>query len=326
MLMITTYLVFFDALWIQTLGAWSRRRAAQPLVIGWPRGRNPVWLLLWWSASHEIEPNTDVAGTYTDADTWWVVDRNNEAHTGAAAWLQVASCIPLSRFWSRMLTDPAVRRVVWAVLTRFGSREISPGADSAATAAYPQSDRARWWTLVWRAATVGIGLTVILLTIWWHMDNLRRLNLPLTPAPPQVRQIIETIGLYQNWEFFAANPVRTDRWIIIPGQFEDNAFINLRTGKPVTYAVERYYFGPGGRWRNVANSLRPDWQPGVIAAWAQMYCRIYNVELRRPEGLRLVRVEVLMLEQDLPTPGESVPPLRPTRLLEHWCLPELRVR
>lgn len=322
MFMIATYLVFFDPAWVKALGAWTRRKAALPLMIGWPVGYRPAWLLLLCTANHEIRPNTDVAGNYTDYDSWWVVDGDNVVHTDAAAWLQVAACLPLSRVWGRMLTDPAVRRVVCAVLLRRASREIAPEPFPVAPTVILPPPRARWW----HTAAVAIGLPVILLTIWWHMDNLQRLNLPLTPAPSVVRSVVDTIGLYQNWEFFAANPVRTDRWIVVPGQFEDNAVLNLRTGTALNYAVERYYVGPGGRWRNVANSLRPDWQQGVIAAWAQMYCRMYNEDQRRPEGSRLVRVEILMLEQDLPMPGEATPQLRPTRLLEHWCLPALRVR
>jgi len=129
--------------------------------------------------------------------------------------------------------------------------------------------------------TYGYGLRLM-------RSNDKPLGLPISTAQMQV---IQMLGLWQQWDMFAPNPFSTDGGMLVMGSFSDASRVELRTGQNYPDdEIPRFYFGIGTRWKKYDEGLYYGSQTALMKAHAQYRCRSYNAD--NPD-VRLEQVELI---------------------------------
>lgn len=313
--MITTYILFFEPEWVAWLDAKLRLRR-RPVAIGAPTSTSPLWWPLTVTRADEIQLIDSVQSAPERYDSWEVLDEAGNPHVGKEAWQAVIAHLPLSRLWGWVLKFEMIRRGAWWIMGR-GPWMPYPEADT------PPMPR-RPWKVGRLALTLLLG-TLMFFVIWWNLRGVQQDNQPIirdVPAAPKA--VIEYLSLRQNWGMFAPYPVMFDGWMTIPGRFEDDSELDLFTSKPPTDEMLRWYWGPNLRWKKYIENLRRSENEHLLMPFGAYYCRVYNIDQARPKGERLATLELHYMGRDSVLPGETS--LSHTRYLmwRHWCYDEYR--
>lgn len=325
MVMICSYLLFFQPEWIVRAGA-ALRRIGQPISIGVPPPGSPLWLLLAATRNSEIAINGSVIQLDESADGWHVEDSAGHRQVGRYAWVLAASHLPLSRMWVWALRLKFVRSACWLLLSAYSRRAIVPAPDDIAAPYAPLSLSrrvGRWSSAAATGLVTLILAALMIIIIRWNLSSANFLGLRLgQPVTPFEADAILFTGFWQNWAMFAPFPTLYDGWVIIPGTFEDGTVLDLRTGKPVSLIPYRVYFGPDVRWKKYENNLMDYRYDQLLKAWGAYYCQQYNVNQNLPEGHRLATLQIVFRGRVSYAPGEAVNPYQEWPLWNHWCLPQ----
>lgn len=121
----------------------------------------------------------------------------------------------------------------------------------------------------------GLLFNVYAYNFWFMRPNEVSLGSPMTETQVQV---IENLGLWQNWGMFAPNPTRTDGGMLMMGSFANGQRIELRTGLYADNELPRFYFGLGTRWKKYDENLYFFWLTTLMETHAHYLCRTYPKE------------------------------------------------
>jgi hypothetical protein len=169
-------------------------------------------------------------------------------------------------------------------------------------------------------AALTAGLTLAMLgVVWWNVDYLADYDAPLLPMPAPLKSVMWYSGLWQYWDLFAPMPIQVDGWITIPGRFEDDTTLDLRTGLPPTGALQHIQSGPWVRWEKFEENVFNWAYTPILRAWGRYYCREYNIVQARPEGQRLATLEIIYRSRRSVAPGEPPNAYTDALLWTHWC-------
>jgi Vitamin K-dependent gamma-carboxylase len=314
--MIISYLTFFEPSWVEYLDQKLRRRG-QPLLLPMPAQNSPLWRIIALTRSSDIHLIDDLANLDARRDDWMVMGVDGTLYTGAAAWQQVATHIPLSRFWAWTLNNASLRRALWwAGTPRYGIRQVQLCEDPTPTPRYPL------WVGVGRA-TISLPILAMMgLVIWYNLATIEtdegKPFVPYVTDTPS--QILQYTSMWQSWFMFAPFPTTDDGWMVIPGKFEDGTEIDLMTGEPLSEEMTHYWFGPDMRWKKYSSEIWRMSDPDpVLRAWAGYFCRQYS---SLPEGERLATLEIHYYWRWSYKPGDSENELQDSQLWRHWCYPQ----
>jgi hypothetical protein len=322
MVMMGSYLLFFEWSWLDGLARWLHRLPAEirsqlPL----PQVGSPLWALLALTPSDALVLDTDVTQSVDEVDKWIIVDEQSNVLTGVDAWLRAAGYLPLSRLWAWMLRARFVRQLMWAALGAWARHELpvtlAPVEKEQGAPVYRSPN------LALRALAALPLAALMAVIVWWNLATVERNGQQLVANVQDVpREVIQYAGLWQGWNMFAPYPTTVDGWIVIPGVFEDGTMLDLRTGEPVSEKMTRYFFGPQMRWKKYESNLsRGDYDP-LLSAWGSYYCHLYNMDMDLPEGERLATLEIHFRFRRSHAPGEPPNPWEERLLWKHWCYPE----
>lgn len=325
MVMMGSYLLFFEWSWLDGLARWLHRNpAGSRSQLPLPAAGSPLWALPALVPAQALSLDRDAGQPAADFDEWAILDEQGNALTGAPAWLRAAGHLPLSRLWAWLLNVRFVRRLSWAALGAWARRELpSTLATVAGEDASPGAHRRP--NLGLRALGALPLAALMAVIVWWNLATVERGGVQIVGDVSGLpRVVVQYSGLWQGWNMFAPYPTTVDGWIVIPGVFEDGTTFDLRTGEPVSDEMVRYFFGPQMRWKKYESNLsRGDYDP-LLSAWGSYYCRRYNTGMGLPEGERLATLEIHFLYRRSHAPGEPVNPLEDELLWKHWCYPEYR--
>jgi hypothetical protein len=141
-----------------------------------------------------------------------------------------------------------------------------------------------------------VVLTVLLALAMWF-------SFPVTshvpPEPVALRMPIQFLALWQSWDMFAPNPIRTDVWLRGEGHLEDGTVVDVLRGPEHGFVP---HVGPGGmftRWSKYLSNLQ--YNGGAqLAPFAQFVCRRWSLD--HPTS-PLVNFQLLREQHPLPKPG-----------------------
>jgi HTTM domain len=330
MVMISSYLVFFEAGWIEWLD--NRLRALRPTELpsqlGVPPRGSPLWLLVAATRDDQVRLAWDVPTGDSSFDGWKVQDEHNHSLAGAAAWQRAAGHLPLSRVWARFLQITLLRRSAWAGLHAISARWLTPTPDPEAEpepqAAAPSKTGYRVRLAAKGVMAAALGVTFGLI-VWWNLSGIQLGNRhPFPPVPHPASDLVLYSGLWQSWDMFSPFPQTFDGWIVIPGRFEDGKTFDLRTNQPVSDVMPRTYIGTVDRWKKFEDNLAGSPLTQLLSGWGSMYCHLYNDEIDLPDGHRLATLEIHYKRIDSHAAGQPANPLKDVLLWRQWCYPQYR--
>jgi hypothetical protein len=162
-----------------------------------------------------------------------------------------------------------------------------------------------------------LGFLIFFVT-WWNINAIRIDGEPvLRRVPHPADNVLTYIGLDQSWYLFAPTPSTIDGWMRVPAQFADGTSYDLFTGKALDDEMLRWYWGPQVRWRKYTVNARNN--DTLLQAWADYYCRRYNIGRELPAEKRLVSLQLEYMYFRSYDPGETRAPVRRRLLYEYTC-------
>jgi hypothetical protein len=325
MVMIGSYLLFFEPGWITWIGEKLRAAGRSALAMGVPPPNSPLWLLLAATRADEIMVDGETQSDPT-FDGWSVRDGRAE-YTGADAWRRALAHLPLSRLWIWAVRLPFVCRMKWAFLSVLVARVPLPAPDAlAAPYVTPALGRVERGMKVAAMALVTLiigGLMAVV--IRWNLASAVVAGIKLGPPVTKVESdLILYSGFWQYWAMFAPYPSTTDGWVIVQGKFEDGRELDLRTGQAVSSVPYRVYWGPDIRWKKYEGNLFDNRYEPLLKAWADHYCLEYNVNQNLPPGSRLATMQLIFRGRISHVPGQALNPDQDWILWKHWCFEEYK--
>lgn len=305
LLMLVSYLVFFQPEWILWLEKHSRVRRTTT-ILPKPKGRTPLWLLVALTTPHQIQLSNNSV--------------NDEPIT-IAKCQDMLGQLPLSRFWLWVLRWQMARDALWKMGQIALVNYYPPEDDEMPPSVIPQS---RFGAFVSRSIVANVVLFFLVNVLAFNLWQSRPLGRPLGPAMNDWQfHLIQTVGLWQVWNMFSENPLRQDGWIVVTGRFEDGRVLDLRTGEPVTGARLRFFFGPDVRWKKYEDNIR-NAPADLLSAWGAYFCASYNGDPSIPRGQHLATLEIVWRYRNVLPRGEGEEAFRDDLRWKHWCYPEYR--
>jgi len=175
----------------------------------------------------------------------------------------------------------------------------------------------RWPRRLGRLALAGLLLPLMGGVVWWNLAGLERDEKPFVPPPSGVmRGLVHYTGLWQFWGMFSPYPTPFDGWFRLEGQFQDGTRLDLLTGRPPSEAQTRWFWGPEERYKKYIENVQRLRPAPLLGAWGAYSCR---EAAARPEGSRLMTVEIWWVYRRVHPPGGARRPLEYERLWLHWC-------
>ncbi len=321
LVMLISYVLFFDPAWIQRVDNWLRRtkdRSTIPL----PPDKHPLWLPLAYTRDSELSVNRHERLDTAGFDDWTVTDNTGHIYSGRAAWMRLCGHLPLSRMWGWILRWTSIRRGVWAVMgwnvrrwrlktPRFDLLPAEPD--------WKERFGSGCMTALWQTALTLVLGSLMVLVIGLNWLNLPE-NMPFSVTREQGTMLVAT-GLWQRWDMFAPVPLREDGWILLTGIFNDGTVRDLRAETRLPEDLEatriRWWFGPNARWKKFDDSQRSVQDQRVLQTWSLYYCRLYN-EIQSDDA-RLVRVEIQYVGRYTHAPNEPPNPFTARGLWQQDC-------
>lgn len=292
-IMLVSYLTFFEARWIEKLELPLRANVKDVLHIPMPKGKSAYWILLLFSRSDEIRVNKDL--TFS-ADI-----------PVADVWYSIVNYLPLSRLWRWIIRFQSLRRLIWEYLV------LKPVFD----VKLPRNKERKNFRLIQRSILC-LSLGSIMAMLWWlNLYQVRISYLSFIPFPPTpILHFVDAIGLWQKWNMFSPTPRLLDGWVIIAGEFADGEVLDLRTGLAPATEIPRNYSDIEMRLTKFDESLFWNTSPTLIRAWGDYYCRQYA---NRLEAKRLLSIHIYFRFHNSHAIGEPIKEWENETLLNQQC-------
>lgn len=302
LLMLVSYIVFFQPEWVLWLEKRSRARRG-PVRMPLPRGRTSLWVLVALTTDEQIQ---------------WVEQPTTDA---PSHWRDALGQLPLSRLWLWTLRFKLVRRVLWRLGEWMVRDAYLPECGDCPPSVRRTSPE---WVFIGRAVTAFVVGFFLYSVLVFNLSQSRPLGRPLGPPMDDGHfRLVQTLGLWQVWDMFSENPLRQDGWIIVVGRFEDGRVLDLRTGGPVTETRPRFFFGPDVRWKKYEDNMRAA-SAELLGAWGAHFCASYNSDPRIPRGQHLATLEIVWRYRFVTPPNAAQEPFHDELRWKHWCYPEYR--
>lgn len=321
LVMMISYVLFFEPAWIQRLDRWLHRTKGRS-TIPLPPDKHPLWLPLALTRDSELTVNRDIQLQSTDFDDWTVTDDSGHIYSGYSAWMRLCGHLPLSLMWVWILRPTIVRRSVWSMMGWNVRRWALKSPRFDLLPAEPDwKERFGSGCMTALSRTV---LTIILGSLMVLVIGLNGLNLPENMPFSVTREqgtVLVATGLWQRWDMFAPVPLREDGWILLTGIFNDGTVWDLRADRHLPEDLEetriRWWFGPDARWKKFDDSQRSVQDQRVLQTWAWYYCRLHNET--QSNDARLVRVEIQYVGRYTHAPNEPPNPFSARVLWQQDC-------
>jgi hypothetical protein len=138
----------------------------------------------------------------------------------------------------------------------------------------------------WRRASLATNLfasACLIFVLVWNLSTVSAVTVPSLAQP-----FGRFFGLTQYWAMFAPSPIRSTRWIVIPGTLQDGRQVDLLPSvihdNPRLFAEVdwrepgdvRATFNHEERWRKYLELLSDDSYSGVRLPFGQYVCRNWN--------------------------------------------------
>ncbi len=167
-----------------------------------------------------------------------------------------------------------------------------------------------------RLGTVLCGLA-LLYVLFWNIGTLRKGS---WGVPEKLVGIGRTLGLEQNWNMFAPQPMTEDGWFVLSAVLTDGTELDLITGGPVSWdkpeVVADLHWSD--RWQKYMRNL---WERDK--AWNRVHfgrylCREWNSTAAADRQLEAF--DAYFMLEVTPEPGEAAT-IEEVHLWEHSCYP-----
>ncbi|MEM6528005.1 MAG: HTTM domain-containing protein [Chloroflexota bacterium] len=314
-LMLTTYVLFFEPAWILRL---APKQPERQYTMPVPHPGSPLWLLILLTRSSYLKVT---GGSQIDHfDGWFIEDETGESYISRNAYLLAARLLPVSRLWRWALRWRWVRRRLWALMTFYMSR--LPTITGAPCIVH-EPETAPRVRLAVRGAMAALLLPLFAGVIYWNLNGVQSRSQPLVPAPTGIaRGAVLVTGLYQGWGMFSPFPANPHGWVRVAAVFEDTSELELTTRTPLHREIIHWRFGPHGRMRKYNENIRNPQNEPLLEAIGSHYCRQYNRRQNRAPGERLATLEVQVFERQYVDYGQPPNLYTSTVLWKHWCFDE----
>ncbi|MEL6148314.1 MAG: HTTM domain-containing protein [Chloroflexota bacterium] len=314
-LMITTYVLFFEPAWILRL---TPKQPERQLSMPVPHPGSPLWLLVLLTRTSYLKVT---GGSQIDHfDGWFIEDEYGESYISRDAYLLAAHLLPVSVLWRWTLRWRWVRKTIWTLLAFYVSRLPTV---TGAPCIVKEPTLVPYMRFIARAAMTAALVPLFLAVLQWNLSNVQFNNRALAPQlTGPARGAVLVTGLYQGWSMFSPFPANPHGWVRVAAVFEDTSEMELTTAGPLHREIIHWRYGPEGRMRKYNENIREGNKQPLLSAMASHYCRYYNRHLERPAGERLATLEIQFFERHYVDYGQPRNPYTTTILWKHWCFDE----
>ena len=326
LVMVISYIVFFDSSWITAIGRNLRLTLGKSRLV-LPSMNSPMWLVIACTRQSDVDIDYNSSSNDTEYDTWEVSSEDGGFYTGLSAWNRLASYFSVGKLVIWILKFDVARVLIWRLMGNWVRGMLLPSPEFENNElANRKSGHDIWYSDIKQVNTITMVSVFMVATIWYNISyslDIDELDMIL-PIPEPVANTVRFVGLWQRWNLFAPYPRTTDGWIVVPGKFEDGTTFDLRTGDSIVDDMQRWYWGSNVRWKKYeSNMSRKNYHP-LKFAWGARYCRYYNVQLDMDEGNRLATLELQYRYRRSHEPGSEPNPYETRVLWKHWCYPEYK--
>jgi hypothetical protein len=333
-LMPTTYLVFFDATWIERPLAWLRYRLGPPSRALFFDGHSQVSkgaAVLLGSAdlfgrlgavdirdAAAMEPHQDLKRRHLTNQVHLLA--GSRVFEGFDALLAAASVSPALAIPALLLRTPGLKQLgaaIWANALAGSRTHLQPIAEGASGEPKPVLPAPLAATLTW--AGRGALFTVFFFSMW-------------NALPPDVRErhrcpavavnLLDFAGLWQGWDMFSPNPLDWEGHLKIVGTLTNQQEVDLLSlgyGQGGFNPTRPYYDGwYYSRWMKVAERISNNNWLDFRLEYGRSICRQYNSARKQGEPM-LATFKIYWVERPIQPPG--VPPVEWNEVLiwDHHC-------
>src|SRR5579859_941787 len=323
LVMLSGFVIFFKASWLELIDQ-ALRAKPQQLSVSRPQdATDPLWLVLAVTSPYEVRIADENPSQGMPRGV--VISESGEELRGRKALKAVAAHFPLSRLWLWTLNVPYVDKTINSTARWWMCRKplVAETMLTASASISRMAPRRRVSLATMGKLAIVLTEVILLICVFWY--NGRSINYDnvylvkgLLPRP--AISVLNYTGLYQGWYMFSPNPIRWDGFIVMKGTFENGPLLDVRTQKdPSTETdIPRYSFGVDFNWRKWEENVESEQNSAILNAWSQYYCNQYNKVAPIPEG-NLQRIEVVYRRRANRPYGSPEEPLTDEHLWWYNC-------
>lgn len=159
-----------------------------------------------------------------------------------------------------------------------------------------------WW---WRELSILSAGTFFVLVVAWNLENLKITNAGSSDVRPDspLKPVVEVLGIWQRWSFFAASPPRFQEWPVVQIEWPDGSTSDpLQSWRPVNFEKPVNPAVPYGntRWAMYFGSIaRAGGAPSRKDA-APYFCQLANAQALQIGASLPLRAKIYWVQSTTP--------------------------
>jgi hypothetical protein len=129
------------------------------------------------------------------------------------------------------------------------------------------------------------------------------------------------LRLHQKWEMFAPYPKTSDSWLVVDTKLLNDEHWDVLNDRPVSFEKPKYLSEDmiDTLWRKYLNNLSSVTFKDHLPYFSRWMCREWNKQNRETKN-KAIHLEIWMLGENTPPPGQAPQPLEKLKIWDHYCL------